>query len=210
MPYTSDQRFLVLHGCKLKGFSEPSAIGPVIGMKPPAVTKILQALMKEGLVKHLEGGRISGYALTPAGKEEQVRLCAADLTGSGSEAVVAGCYKRFLSLNADLLAVCTAWQVRDLDRNILNDHSDPAYDAGVVKRLADVHAGVTPIADELAGRVDRYHHYLPRLRLALDKVRKGNQEWFAKPIIDSYHTVWMELHEDLLSTMHIDRASEDA
>ena len=144
MPYTSDQRFLVLHGCKLKGFSEPTAIGTVIGMKPLAVTKILQGLVKEGLAKYLEGGRISGYALTPAGKQEQVRLAEADLVGSGSRTVVQGSYEKFLVLNADLLAVCTAWQVRDLDRNILNDHSDRDYDAGVIKRLADVHLGGDP------------------------------------------------------------------
>ncbi len=210
MPHTSDQRFLVLHGCKLKGFSEPSAIGPVIGMKPPTVTKILQGLVKEGLAKYLEGGRISGYALTPAGKEEQVRLAADDLHQSGSRPVVVAAYERFLVLNADLLAVCTAWQVRDLDRNILNDHSDREYDAGVIKRLADVHVGVTPITVDLSSVLDRYHHYQPRLQVALDKVKKGNHEWFAKPILDSYHTVWMELHEDLLSTLHVERASEDA
>jgi hypothetical protein len=27
-------------------------------------------------------------------------------------------------------------------------------------------------------------------------------------VIDSYHTVWFELHEDLLSTLGIERASE--
>ncbi len=210
MSHTSDQRFLVLHGCKLKGFSEPSAIGPAIGMKPPAVTKILQGLVKEGLAKYLEGGRISGYALTPAGKEEQVRMAAADVAASGAQAMMQRSYEHFLLLNADLLAVCTAWQVRDLDRNTLNDHSDRQYDAGVIKRLADVHTGVTPIATVLSASLDRFHHYQPRLQAALDKVKKGNQEWFAKPIIDSYHTVWMELHEDLLSSLHIERASEDA
>ena len=210
MSHTSDQRFLVLHGCKLKGFSEPSAIAPVIGIKPPVVTKILQGLVKEGLAKYLEGGRISGYALTPAGKEEQVRLAAVDLAESGSRSVVEDSYERFLVLNTDLLAVCTAWQVRDLDRNILNDHSDRDYDSGVIKRLADVHVGVTPITVVLSGALDRYHHYQPRLQMALDKVKKGNHEWFAKPILDSYHTVWMELHEDLLSTLRIERASEDA
>ncbi|MDQ1375434.1 MAG: hypothetical protein QOJ09_2772, partial [Actinomycetota bacterium] len=28
------------------------------------------------------------------------------------------------------------------------------------------------------------------------------------PLIDSYHTVWFELHEDLLSTLGIERGSE--
>ena len=113
-----------------------------------------------------------------------------------------------MKLNADLLVVCTAWQVRDLDRNILNDHADRDYDAGVIKRLSDVHAGVTPINATLSAALDRFHHYQPRLQAALDKVKKGNQEWFAKPIIDSYHTVWFELHEDLLTTLGLERSNE--
>ena len=158
----------------------------------------------------MTGVQTCALPISPAGKEEQVRLAEADLAGSGARPVLQGSYDRFLVLNSDLLAVCTAWQVRDLDRNILNDHSDRDYDAGVIKRLADVHLGVTPITGALSAALDRYHHYQPRLQLALDKVKKGSHEWFAKPILDSYHTVWMELHEDLLSTLRIERASEDA
>ena len=29
-----------------------------------------------------------------------------------------------------------------------------------------------------------------------------------KPMIDSYHSVWFELHEDLLATLGIERGSE--
>jgi hypothetical protein len=39
-------------------------------------------------------------------------------------------------------------------------------------------------------------------------VLEGQPEWFTKPVIDSYHTVWFELHEDLLCTLGIERASE--
>ena len=31
-----------------------------------------------------------------------------------------------------------------------------------------------------------------------------------KPVIESYHTVWFELHEDLLVTLGLDRAAETA
>jgi hypothetical protein len=39
-------------------------------------------------------------------------------------------------------------------------------------------------------------------------VLAGAREWFTRPVIDSYHTVWFELHEDLLSTLGLARASE--
>ena len=54
----------------------------------------------------------------------------------------------------------------------------------------------------------------PRARLAapgearLDRVQGGDTDWFTKPMIASYHTVWFELHEDLLCTLGIERGSE--
>ena len=38
----------------------------------------------------------------------------------------------------------------------------------------------------------------------------GDTDWFTKPMLPSYHTVWFEMHEDLLSTLGIERGSESA
>jgi hypothetical protein len=38
---------------------------------------------------------------------------------------------------------------------------------------------------------------------------EGETEWLTSPRVDSYHTVWMQLHEDLLLALGRDRASED-
>ena len=65
-----------------------------------------------------------------------------------------------------------------------------------------------PICDDLAGCLARYGHYGPRLQNALDRVRAGELDWFTKPMVASYHTVWFELHEDLLATLGIERGSE--
>jgi hypothetical protein len=39
-------------------------------------------------------------------------------------------------------------------------------------------------------------------------VRAGEGDWFTSPLVDSYHTVWFELHEDLLATLGLERAEE--
>jgi hypothetical protein len=39
-------------------------------------------------------------------------------------------------------------------------------------------------------------------------VQSGEIEWFTKPMIESYHTIWFELHEDLLASLGLDRAKE--
>lgn len=207
MAHVSDPAFLVLHGLKLKGFAEADAVAAVVGLPADHVREALASHVDAGRAMRREG-RISGFALTPAGRSHHGELLAADVAASGAADTVRGHYEEFLVLNRDLLAVCTAWQVKDLEANVLNDHTDPAYDAEVIGRLRAVHVGVSPVCGGLTGSVARYGAYHPRFEVALAKVEAGEQEWFARPIIDSYHTVWMELHEDLLASLGIDRASE--
>jgi hypothetical protein len=108
-----------------------------------------------------------------------------------------------------VLDVVSRWQVRDVGgRPVRNDHRDPAYDDAVVRDLAAIHGDARPVCDRLARTLDRYRPYGPRLAHAVERVRAGDTDYFAKPMIPSYHTVWFELHEDLLATLGIDRAAE--
>jgi hypothetical protein len=204
----SEPRFLVLHGLRLKGFAEAGPVGAGAGLDVVEVDGVLQALAGEGLTTHREG-RISGWSLTPAGRDEHRRLLREELDVSGAKDVVDGSYQRFLGLNPELLAVCTAWQLRpDGEAQVMNDHSDPGYDREVVARLAAVDEAVQPLTSDLSGVLDRYGRYGPRLRTALERVQAGEPDWFTKPVLDSYHTVWFELHEDLLCTLGLERATE--
>ena len=80
--------------------------------------------------------------------------------------------------------------------------------AGPIERLMVVHEAVVPIADDLAAALPRFGRYGPRLTNAVDRVRAGEVDWFTKPVLDSYHSVWFELHEDLLATLGIERGEE--
>jgi hypothetical protein len=208
MAHGSDIRFLVLHGLKLKGFAEAEALSSCIGVKAAAVTSALNALQAEGLVIHRDG-RISGFALTSSGRVAHNELLAADVQASGQQALLHSNYESFLPLNAELLAVCTAWQVVDIENNVLNDHADAAYDQGVISRLGMINQRVLPITAALESGLSRFGCYQARFDVSLVRVQAGEREYFAKPIIDSFHTVWMELHEDLLKSLNIDRASEN-
>jgi DNA-binding MarR family transcriptional regulator len=206
--HRSEPRFLVLHGLRLKGFAEAARVADGAGLDAAEAEDHLRALAGEGLVSRRDG-RVSGWSLTPDGRAEHRRLVSEELDVSGAKAVVDDAYRRFLALNPELLAVCTAWQLRpEGDASVVNDHGDAAYDRQVVERLAAVHGQVEPLTDELARHLGRYGRYGPRLRAALDKLTAGDPEWFTKPIIDSYHTVWFELHEDLLCTLGLERAAE--
>ena len=63
-----------------------------------------------------------------------------------------------------------------------------------------------PDLADLRDALDRFGGYGPRSRRPRPRCEAGDIDWFTKPLIDSYHTVWFELHEDLLATLGIERA----
>ena len=208
MSTPSDPRMLVLHGLRLKGFADAAAVAEAVGMGEADAKPVLDGLVAEELASYRDG-RISGFALAPAGRTIHAELLAAELEATGQRGAIQGAYERFLAINKDLLTICTAWQLRDVDgESVINDHSDAAHDAKVIGELAELDAKVAPICADLGTALDRFAAYGPRLADALAKVRAGDVDWFTKPMIASYHTVWFELHEDLLATLGIERSSE--
>ncbi len=209
MAHASSPDLLALHGLRLKGFAEAPVVGELVGLDADTVTtELTKAAEKEFAV--FREGRRTGWALMPAGRVENERLLAAEIDAHADRAVVQSAYDDFLALNGEMLAVCTRWQVKDAEGQVLNDHSDPAYDNAVIDELAGLDAAVQPICARLVGQLDRFGVYAPRFTSSLEKVRGGDIDWFTKPIMESYHTVWFELHEDLLASLGIDRASEKA
>jgi hypothetical protein len=210
MTESSDLRTLVLHALRLKGFADGAAVAASTAVGEADLAPVLDGLVEEGLATKREG-RLAGYTLTPAGRQEHQARLTAELEATGAAPAIHDAYSRFLKINGDLLGICTAWQLREVDgESVINDHSDPAHDAAVIGQLADLHANVSPICDDLGAALARFSGYRSRLGDALAKVQAGEVDWFTKPMIPSYHTVWFELHEDLLATLGIDRASEGA
>jgi hypothetical protein len=113
-----------------------------------------------------------------------------------------------LPINRRLRDVCSAWQTRP--DSTPNDHSDVAYDDGVRERLDEVHSSIGPILRRLAGVEPRLAGYRPSLQAALDKFDEGEGSWLASPLFDSYHTVWMHLHQELIMMLGITRADDEA
>jgi len=137
-------------------------------------------------------------------------LLSADLESSGQRAIVLDAYEMFLPINGDFKQVCTAWQLRESPsgETVPNDHSDGAYDGEVIRNLEEIHRRILDPLSELAS-VSRFARYQPRLEDALAKVRAGDPDGFARPLTNSYHDVWMELHEDLLVSLDLTRSGAD-
>ncbi len=208
MPIASEPSLLALQGLRLKGRTQPDAVATLYGLDPALVESTLEQLAEAGLAQFREG-RTAFWMQTAEGKAEGERRMAAELDAAGARERFTQAYERFKELNAEMLAVCTRWQVKDVaGEQVINDHADPDYDAAVIAELAALDTGVQPIVADLSSVLERYGIYADRFTTALDNVQAGQQEWFTRPIMESYHTVWFELHEDFFGTLGIDRASE--
>lgn len=117
-------------------------------------------------------------------------------------------FDAFLPVNRRLRDVCSAWQSRS--DGTPNDHTDAAYDDAVRDRLDEVHSAIGPILRRLTAVAPRIGGYRARLQQALDKFDDGESSWLTSPLMDSYHTVWMQLHQELILTLGLTRAEDEA
>jgi hypothetical protein len=118
---------------------------------------------------------------------------------------------RFSDLNARFKELCTDWQLRRRDADqVPNDHQDAAYDRSVIDGLIALDGEVQPVCGGLGQALHRMAGYGPRLGRALERLRAGDRDGFTRPLANSYHDIWMELHEDMIITLGLVRTAADA
>lgn len=189
----------VLQAIRLKGrVSEEDLIG-TLPEDPADVAATVAELTAAGLL-------IQGKALrvSPEGRERLNSLLAEERSGIDQSAL-AKAYEDFRAVNNTFKALMSDWQLKDGQPNA---HDDAAYDAAVLSRLDDVHRQVSPIITTVVAQLPRLNGYGKKLDSALAKVKAGDTIWLARPIIDSYHTVWFELHEELIVASGLTREEE--
>lgn len=194
---------LVLHTLRCIGFAGCPRIAGAAGMTESDVESELIDLAVAGLVTHLPG-EFGGWGLTDAGRAADAELITGELEAAGARAAITLAFQGFMVLNPELLDLCTAWQLRSVDGvMIANDHRDRSYDGRVLARFAEFHERAVVVCRELSA-LPRFERYRIRLAEALRRAEAGELGRVADDI-GSYHTVWAELHEDLLATLGIPR-----
>jgi hypothetical protein len=195
MGVSSEPDLLVLHALKLKGFAEPPVVAEVTAQEETAVAGILTALQEAALVQRREG-RISGWSLTPAGRESHGVRVVAELDAAGCRSLVSEAYDRFLEHNESFKVLCTRWQTEDRPPVCIDE-------------LCGMHTRVVSLVDDLSSGLDRFGPYRSRFDRAVTRLRNGDLEALTRPLSGSYHDVWMELHEDLMVTLGRKRSAGD-
>ena len=212
MSKISESDLLVLQALRVKGFVDTEAVAETVGLSQEDSLNMLNQFAEEGMVSYREG-RMVGWMITPEGRSFGEQLLANEVDNLGIRPEIETAYKEFSQLNDDFKELCTDWQLKPPSdgsegEQVLNDHSDPDYDKGVIDRLVELDKQTQPMCANLTEQLERFSSYGRRFTYALEMVLKGDTDWIAKPMMESYHTVWFELHENFFSTLGIDRASE--
>ena len=209
MAHQSDPHLLVAHALHVKGFGTVEDLARLTGLAEPKVESQLIPMLEQGLAQFKEARGL--WMPTAEGKQ-----VAADLVARRAERCRrrrrhrASAYPAFLALNEQFKEMCGDWQL------FPGEGDQPRAERPLrcrvrrrgrrtARRARPQRAGVcVAFSDQLS----RYTPYAPRLTTALEKVKAGDQKQFTGVMCGSYHDVWMELHQDLLLTLGIDRAEE--
>ncbi|MDV6230595.1 PEP-utilizing enzyme [Rhodococcus cercidiphylli] len=191
---TADNEFEILHAIRVRGFASADQIASTTGLRPEDITPVLDAADAAGHVKQ-RTGRIVGARLTPTGRARHLLIGRTQVSDDQRQALTSS-YDAFLVPNRAFKTLTTRWQ------------TEKQLDATTTE-LTTIHATATSVLAD-ASRVDaRFGRYEPRLTSAFDRFRNGDTDALAKPLSESYHDVWMELHEDMLVTLGRERTNDD-
>jgi hypothetical protein len=159
------------------------------GLSESTVEDELLGLGATGRVTY-EPGDFGGWGLTENGRAADAEWTAEELATSGTRAEVTLAYDDFLVLNPELLDLCTAWQLQP--------------DIRVLDLLTEFDQRADAVLTALSAALLRFQRYRVRLTDALTHARSG-QHAYVTDDLEAYHTVWFQLHEDLLATLGIPR-----
>ncbi len=191
----------LLQAARLKGRLSPELAAASTGIDVDAASSALHELREAGYVKGEPSVR-----LTPEGREQLATLVAEERARLDREAL-APLYEEFDHHNTELKQLISDWQLKDGNPN---DHGDTAYDQAVIDRLAALDAKFQQLVVRIVEVAPRLGNYPVRFGQALDRIRSGDTSYVARPITDSYHTVWFEFHEELIGLLGLSREEEAA
>lgn len=198
------EKFQAMHGLAIKKFASAAAVANAINGAEAEVQAALDQAASEGLAMAAKGA----YMLTPKGQQVLAAAYPTQFASLRSNDAFAAGYGKFEVVNNELKQLITDWQTMVVaGETVPNDHSNAEHDERIISKLGDLHERAEPMLAGLAAALPRLSRYGDRLSAALDKAESGEINFVSGAKIDSYHTVWFELHEDLLRIL--DRKRDD-
>ena len=195
--------YRVVHALSVKQVATVSELMALTSMEQEALERQLALLEHAG--EAVLRTRHQLWQLTPDGAARHKHRLADEASRNPGIEEVRQAYDEFLPLNVALKEQCGKWQLR---RGKPNEHDDVAYDTGVLDGLGMIDQKAGDLLAAMTTALPRLGGYRPRLGDAYDRLRHGDADAFTGVSCGSYHDVWMELHQDLILTLGIDRLAE--
>lgn len=108
-------------------------------------------------------------------------------------------YPEFRVLNPEVKELCQRWQIRagsgETDRLLVE--------------LGELHRRAMPMLDRLTILRTRYAVYRERLEQAVTRAGRGELDYVTGLGVDSFHSIWWQLHTDLLVILGRTRGEAD-
>jgi hypothetical protein len=189
------QRHWITHALAVKKLATAKAVADLLAIDEATVAAELDALVQAKKAVSARGA----FMLTPDAQRELKVSYAETYAELRTNVAFNHAYDRFEVVNRELKQLVTDWQTIEVaGEHVPNDHSNHVWDEQCIDKLGALHERSEKVLSDFAATLPRLGAYAKRLESALDKLEAGNSAYFSAPKIDSYHTVWFELHEDLL------------
>jgi hypothetical protein len=207
----SSPELLALHGVRVLGFASSAQVAARYRLDAAVVDEHLLDDQARGWVGWTEFAGHAGWSITEPGRAENERRLAEELDAAGARPVATAAHQAFLPLNRRLGRACTKWQLRPTpwDRMAANDHRDWSWDEQVLRTLSSLGDALERVLAPLVAALPRLDGHVHRYRAALARVDRGERSWVDAPDRPSAHIVWIQLHEDLLATLGVERGTDD-
>jgi pyruvate,orthophosphate dikinase len=197
--------FAVMRALALLGFATIERVAATVAASPEAVNKIIETLPQAHIGKAPRGlhvtaeGRVWLLGQLKAERDRIDRGAAEKL------------YQEFMGLDTRFKQLVTDWQIKTIDgKRVPNDHADASYDAAIRAELAEFHQATAALLPDIVALRSRLRPFATRFARAANAIAAGDGTMIASPLKDSYHTIWFELHEELIHLAGRDRATEEA
>lgn len=181
-------------------------VRPGTGLAAATVERALADLLRSEAIAEGAGGRL---ALTDEGRSRARAAAARDGRDLAEE--VRRLHAGFLPLDRRVKEAVTRWQIRSIGGvDVPNDHRDPEHDRAVVDDLEAIVSAATALLAPLGRKRARYRRYAERLEEAATRVRAGEKGRISGLGDESIHSIWWQLHADLLAVLGRTRGAAEA
>jgi pyruvate,water dikinase len=182
-----------LQSLRLKGRANPEVLAAAWALSEEDARQRLARLAEDGLVDEKKGF----YGLSAEGERQRTAALAREREQLDLPSIAA-LYDEFCGINGDFKQLVTDVQLGKLEKS------------AAPGQLRALHERFAPIATRIGTALARLAPYAGRFESALSSLAAGDDRYLASPMVDSYHTLWFELHEELIQALDRSRVDEAA